>query len=256
MASYAEAAMMSQHSPPHTANMLPQYPPPPDSSPPNNAPFPPQIYPNTDPALHPAPVPISQTPSNQKPPKGQGQSDSADGKEYRNRLRKACDSCSIRKVKVSDRVLMNETRTLPGSSTDESSVTRLNPARRVAHLISRVPLSGRVRDEDLQIGTQTRSRSSGWKQLEIWAHLQTWDHLTILKPPLPLTRLKRSLLSLDNKSYPPSLSRRGMFCNISLMTTFFSSILSFPYLTSHHSGLLLPGERTSAILLSLLCSLP
>jgi len=73
-----------------------------------------------------------------------------------NRLRKACDSCSIRKVKVG--AFSHNTMI----DTDVCSAT--NRARRV-ELASRwrfhVPLSARADDADRPIGMPKRSRSAG-----------------------------------------------------------------------------------------------
>ena len=91
MASFAHDSSYQQ-APSNETSFIPQYAEPPSSP---RAPLPPGFYPTTDPGLQHTPVP--QTQQTQLIPR----SPHTNGDQNKNRLRKACDSCSIRKVKVS-----------------------------------------------------------------------------------------------------------------------------------------------------------
>ena len=114
-----EASPKEGQYPSHPLHMIPQYPPPPDADSSSSTPFTQQLYQNTDPALQPAlqPIPLQPAPSQpqqeihtSKSQKSNGPSDGSEVKDVKNRLRKACDSCSIRKVKVRHRLAtMRET---------------------------------------------------------------------------------------------------------------------------------------------------
>ena len=170
MASYDESSLKDESYHPHPQHIVPQYPPPPEVEAPRNENFNDQLYPNTDPALqpagqpvalHPAPLPQqhASTPKSHKP---QGHGENGGAKEIKNRLRKACDSCSARKVKVGcDRYALHDTMQDTLADRYMISAMRIHHAKPASLLKYHVHLIDPASGEVLPTAMRTRSRSSG-----------------------------------------------------------------------------------------------
>lgn len=163
------APMLPQQSPSLSNNYIP-YPPLPNL-PPNASN---SIYPDVDPQL--APPTQAQTPSNNNTSKNQGHSG-----EARARLRKACDSCSVRKVKCDEQQPCKACEGLQIPCTFERPSKRRGPPNKHAESLKRKYDSP---DDPAMAQPQSSSPTHAAHTLAYFAQQQVLSAETIC--PLPM----------------------------------------------------------------------
>lgn len=135
--------------------------------------------------------PSSQTPTQQGTP---------DQNQKNNRLRKACDSCSIRKVKVRSLIYSKLLHLA-----EIYSVTRVaHHVRHVQHSTYHAHSIGQVEEEDLQIGMLKPSNEDDWKGLQTRLISQDIHHR-------PLPRMLHKLWQPSHLIHPTSNSLRNLY---------------------------------------------
>ena len=177
---------------PPQPSFIPQYNERPSADSPR-APLPPGFYPNTDPSLQ-------QTPPQQaaKTPQSNG-----DSQKSASRLRKACDSCSVRKVKVGA-VAKHKLRFFSDLTRVNSAMNPDLHAKRVSPWRYHVPSKDQAKGVARPIAWPSPSRNSvlNLPLLQVIPFLRR-PHM----PPIP------SHLSPSSKSSRPMPSARGQSYN-------------------------------------------